>query len=92
VIAFYSYFYLLKNIGPEKASYSMLLFPVISVMNSSIYEGFEWSRYTVIGFILVGLGNVIMQTSVKLMKKLLSDFKFKFKQKTKRSTLNQATG
>ncbi len=30
VIAFYSYFMLLKNIGPEKASYSIVLFPVIA--------------------------------------------------------------
>ncbi len=60
VIAFYSYFYLLKNIGPEKASYSIVLFPVVSVIVSSLLEGFVWSGYTVSGFLLVGIGNLIM--------------------------------
>ena len=60
VIAFYSYFYLLKNIGPEKTSYSIVLFPVVSVLISSAFEGFEWTIYTIIGFSLVALGNLIM--------------------------------
>ena len=60
VIAFYSYFYLLKSIGPEKTSYSIVLFPVVSVVVSSMFEGFVWSSYTISGFLLVGLGNLIM--------------------------------
>lgn len=60
VIAFYSYFYLLKSIGPEKTSYSIVLFPVVSVVVSSLFEGFDWSGYTISGFLLVGLGNLIM--------------------------------
>lgn len=60
VIAFYSYFYLLKSIGPEKTSYSIVLFPVVAVFISSLFEGFEWTNYTISGFSLVALGNLFM--------------------------------
>jgi len=87
VIAFYSYFYLLKSIGPEKASYSIVLFPVISVFISSLYEGFEWNQYTVMGFILVAFGNLIML----LPEKILNLFKIQSRAiKLKTMTFNQA--
>lgn len=70
VIAFYSYFYLLKSIGAEKTSYSIVLFPLISVIVSSLYEDFEWTQFTVNGFILVALGNLIMIFPKNLLKKM----------------------
>jgi drug/metabolite transporter (DMT)-like permease len=60
VIAFYSYFLLLKDIGPEKASYSIVLFPVVAVIVSSLFEGFDWTIYTISGFILVATGNLLV--------------------------------
>jgi drug/metabolite transporter (DMT)-like permease len=60
VIAFYSYFLLLKNIGPEKASYSIVLFPVVAVIISSIFEGFIWTNFTIAGFLLVAGGNLLV--------------------------------
>ncbi len=60
VIAFYSYFMLLKNIGPEKASYSIVLFPVVAVILSSLFEDFEWTTFTILGFLLVGSGNLLV--------------------------------
>lgn len=72
VIAFYSYFYLLKNIGPEKTSYSIVLFPVVAVVISSVYEGFEWTEFTAFGFILVAAGNLIMLIPTGKLIRLLS--------------------
>jgi drug/metabolite transporter (DMT)-like permease len=60
VVAFYSYFLLLKEIGPEKASYSIVLFPVVAVIVSSLFEGFVWTGYTISGFILVAGGNLLV--------------------------------
>jgi len=60
VVAFYSYFYLLKSIGAEKASYSIVMFPVVAVLISSVYEGFEWTPFTIYGFSLVATGNLLM--------------------------------
>ncbi|MGX5173198.1 DMT family transporter [Aliikangiella sp. IMCC44653] len=62
VIAFYCYFILLKNIGPEKTSYSIVLFPVVAVILSTIYEDFPWTGFTIGGFLLVASGNLIMLT------------------------------
>ena len=71
VIAFACYFVLLKDIGPEKASYSVVLFPVVAVTLSMIFEGFVWQVSTVIGFVLVLTGNVIVLTPIDKIKLLL---------------------
>jgi len=71
VIAFACYFVLLKDIGPEKASYSVVLFPVVAVTLSMMFEGFEWQTSTVIGFVLVLAGNVIVLTPIEKLKVLI---------------------
>jgi len=65
VIAFATYYVLLNNIGPEKASYVIVLFPVVAVGLSSAFEGFTWTQSTLLGFTLVLLGNAIVLTPVE---------------------------
>ncbi len=77
VIAFYSYFVLLKNIGPEKASYSIVLFPVVAVTLSIIFEDFEWTRYTISGFLLVALGNFLVLTPLNKIIPMIKQNLFK---------------
>ena len=62
VIAFASYFSLLKRIGPERASYIIVLFPLVAVTLSTYFEGFVWQNNTLIGFLLVLVGNAIVLT------------------------------
>ncbi|WP_372627105.1 DMT family transporter [Arsukibacterium sp.] len=71
VIAFASYFALLKQIGPEKASYTIVLFPLVAVVLSTLLEGFAWTGYTFSGFALVLLGNVLVLTPFSKIKALL---------------------
>ncbi|MDX5406213.1 MAG: EamA family transporter [Chromatiaceae bacterium] len=71
VIAFASYFALLKKIGPQQASYTIVLFPLVAVVLSTLFEGFVWSLYTVSGFALVLLGNVLVLTPFERIKPLL---------------------
>jgi drug/metabolite transporter (DMT)-like permease len=71
VIAFASYFALLKKIGPQQASYTIVLFPLVAVVLSTLFEGFVWSLYTVTGFALVLLGNVLVLTPFERIKLLL---------------------
>jgi drug/metabolite transporter (DMT)-like permease len=75
VIAFACYFVLLKDIGPEKASYSVVLFPVVAVTLSMIFEGFVWQASTVIGFVLVLTGNVIVLTPFNKIRALMVGLK-----------------
>ncbi len=60
VVAFATYYVLLNNMGPEKASYVIVLFPVVAVVLSSLFEDFAWTENTFIGFALVLLGNAII--------------------------------
>ena len=62
VIAFATYYLLLKNIGPERASYVIVLFPIVAVTLSSLFEGFVWTPNVITGFVLVLLGNAILLT------------------------------
>lgn len=68
VIAFASYFLLLRDIGPEKASYSIVLFPFVAVVLSTVYENFVWHNNTILGFLLVILGNAIVLTPVEKLR------------------------
>ncbi|MDX1678372.1 DMT family transporter [Arsukibacterium sp.] len=71
VIAFATYFALLKGMGPEKASYTIVLFPLVAVVLSTMFEDFVWSGYTFSGFALVLLGNALVLTPFSKIKALL---------------------
>lgn len=62
VVAFACYFVLLKNIGPQKASYVIVLFPLVAVALSSWFEDFQWNGFTLWGFLLVLCGNGLVLT------------------------------
>jgi len=72
VIAFACYFILFNEIGSEKASYVIVLFPFVAVIFSTLYEGFQWYPSTLLGFGLVILGNVIVLTPVERIKQWAS--------------------
>ncbi len=75
VIAFATYFHLLKNMGPEKASYLIVLFPVVAVILSSLFEGFVFKTHMILGFLLVIMGNVTVLTSKESFEKLIRRFR-----------------
>ncbi|MET1254083.1 DMT family transporter [Aliikangiella maris] len=72
VIAFYSYFVLLKNIGPDKASYSIVLFPIVAVILSTLFEGFTWTIFTFIGFLFVATGNLLVLIPAQKVKQFFA--------------------
>ncbi|MFT4634765.1 MAG: drug/metabolite transporter (DMT)-like permease [Arenicella sp.] len=70
VIAFATYYVLLNDMGPAKASYVIVLFPIVAVVLSSIFEDFTWTDNTFIGFALVLLGNAIILTPNNSLRRL----------------------
>ena len=48
------------RIGASKAAYSTLLFPLVALSISTVYEGYVWHSNTVIGLALILLGNLVM--------------------------------
>jgi len=57
VIAFWAYVTLIGRIGPDRASYTTLLFPLVALAVSTIFEGYRWSLPAVLGLALVLAGN-----------------------------------
>ena len=60
VIAFWSYITLLGRIGPDRASYSAVLFPIVALALSTVFEGFVWTGAAMAGVALVLGGNVLV--------------------------------
>ncbi len=62
VIAFGSYLTILGRIGPDRAGYIAVLFPIVALLFSTAFEGLTWELITVLGVGLVVVGNVIAMT------------------------------
>ena len=66
VIGFTAYLMLVGRIGPDSAAYTTVLFPVVALSISSIYEGYTWSSIAIGGLLLVISGNVIIFSRLNL--------------------------
>jgi drug/metabolite transporter (DMT)-like permease len=60
VIAFGAYFTLVGRIGAGKAAYSTLLFPLVALSFSTVYEGYVWHVNGIAGLLLILMGNLVM--------------------------------
>lgn len=60
VIAFGAYFTLVGRIGAGKAAYSTLLFPLVALSFSTVYEGYIWHANGIAGLLLILTGNLVM--------------------------------
>jgi drug/metabolite transporter (DMT)-like permease len=57
VVGFWAYVTLIGTIGPDRAAYSSLLFPVVALLISTLFEGYQWTLLGLAGFALVLGGN-----------------------------------
>jgi drug/metabolite transporter (DMT)-like permease len=60
IIAFSAYLTLLGNIGPDRAGYVTLLFPIIALALSTIFEGYAWTLMALFGVVLILGGNLMV--------------------------------
>lgn len=60
VIGFTAYLTLVGQLGPEKAAYSTVLFPIVALNVSALVEGYHWTALALLGLVLVVLGNVLV--------------------------------
>ncbi len=70
VIAFGAYLTLLGRIGAHKAGYAVVMFPVVAVILSMLFEGLELSWSIVVGTALVLAGNVAVLRGARRRKAL----------------------
>ncbi len=71
VIAFASYLTLVGRIGPERASYASVMFPLVALAVSTWLEGFHWTAGAATGVALILIGNLFVLTPRSLYMKLM---------------------
>ncbi|OEO24692.1 hypothetical protein AX279_16070 [Pseudomonas sp. J237] len=60
VIGFTAYLTLVGRMGPERAAYCTVLFPVVALNISVFVEGYQWTAPALCGLVLVMLGNILV--------------------------------
>ena len=71
VLAFGAYLTLVGRIGPAKAAYTMVLFPIVALGISTVFENYHWSWSALIGVCIVALGNLIIILTAEKLKRLV---------------------
>ena len=56
-VAFGCYLALIRRIGAAKSAYSAVVFPIVALGISTLFEGYEWTAAAVLGIILTLVGN-----------------------------------
>jgi drug/metabolite transporter (DMT)-like permease len=65
VLAFWAYISLIGRIGADRAAYTTLLFPVVALLVSSIFEDYVWTFWSLAGLTLVIGGNWLAMRGVR---------------------------
>jgi drug/metabolite transporter (DMT)-like permease len=60
VIAFACYFALLGRIGAERSAYATVLFPIVALIISTLFEGYHWTALALAGVVLTLAGNLLV--------------------------------
>jgi drug/metabolite transporter (DMT)-like permease len=60
VIDFTAYFSLLKRIRAEQAAYATVLFPVVALTLSTLFENYQWTATAGFGVVITLLGNFLI--------------------------------
>jgi len=60
IIAFGCYLALIGNIGAARAAYATLLFPLVALAISTVWEGYQWTGSALLGVGLILCGNLLM--------------------------------
>ena len=60
IIAFWTYLTLLGRVGVERAAYSTLIFPLVALGFSTVFEDYQWTAFAVIGILLILTGNLLI--------------------------------
>ncbi len=62
IIGFTTYLMLVARIGSARAAYATVLFPIVALTLSTLFEGYRWGWINAFGLVLALLGNAVMFT------------------------------
>ncbi len=60
IIAFGCYLTLIGRVGPAKAAYPLVVVPVVALLVSEIFEDYHWTIYSLIGVVIITVGNILV--------------------------------
>ena len=60
VVAFWSYLTLLGRIGAGNAAYATVVFPIVALVISTLFENYQWSLIALTGVIISLTGNLLV--------------------------------
>ena len=60
VLGFTFYLTLLGRIGADRAAYATVLFPIVALTLSTVFEGYQWTMLSLIGVAVVLVGNLLV--------------------------------
>ena len=63
VIAFTTYLELVARIGSSRAAYATVLFPIVALAISTVFEGYRWTTLGILGVTMCLAGNVVIFSS-----------------------------
>lgn len=65
VFAFWCYLTLLGRIGSARAGYATVMFPIVALLVSTIFENYQWSLLAIVGVALALAGNALVLSAKK---------------------------
>jgi len=65
ILAFGAFLTLLGRIGPDKAGYISLVYPVIALVFSTVFENHQWDLTGLSGVVVILLGNAVAMGKIK---------------------------
>jgi drug/metabolite transporter (DMT)-like permease len=68
IIGFGCYLKLIGKIGADRAAYATMLFPIVALGISTVYESYQWAAHNVIGMAVVLSGNWLVLNKKALAK------------------------
>ncbi len=66
IIAFGAYLTILGRIGADRAAYATVLFPIVALIISGLFENYTWGLLSITGIALVLLGNFIVTKAPRI--------------------------
>lgn len=75
IAAFGCYMLLISRIGAEYAGYVTLLMPIIALILSTLFEGYQWTHNALVGVALVLAGNLMILAPQSAYHRIIGRFK-----------------
>jgi drug/metabolite transporter (DMT)-like permease len=68
-VAFTTYLLLVERIGSARAAYATVLFPIVALSLSTLFEGYRWTWLGALGLALCLTGNVVMFAPARIARR-----------------------